>query len=192
MNRTTCAAFLANYHSNSAAKVTFNNRHYDLPAWSISILPDCRTDVFNTARVRFQPSQIQMLPSNSKLLSWETYDEDVSSLAENSKITASGLLEQLSATRDTSDYLWYITSIDISPSESFLRGRNKPSISVHSSGDAVHVFINGKFSGTSTKMRRFCSAFGTKKKPSFNFNGPIDLRAGTNKIALLSVAVGLP
>ncbi|PNX57329.1 beta-galactosidase 3-like protein, partial [Trifolium pratense] len=36
------------------------------------------------------------------------------------------------------------------------------------------------------------SAFGTKKKPSFNFNGPIDLRAGTNKIALLSVAVGLP
>ncbi|PNX72447.1 beta-galactosidase 3-like protein, partial [Trifolium pratense] len=163
--RTTCAAFLANYHSNSAAKVTFNNRHYDLPAWSISILPDCRTDVFNTARVRFQPSQIQMLPSNSKLFSWETYDEDVSSLAENSKITASGLLEQLSATRDTSDYLWYITSIDISPSESFLRGRNKPSIS---------------------------SAFGTKEHPSFNFNGPIDLRAGTNKIALLSVAVGLP
>ncbi|GAU15257.1 hypothetical protein TSUD_03240, partial [Trifolium subterraneum] len=167
---TTCAAFLANYHSNSAARVTFNNRHYDLPAWSISILPDCRTDVFNTARVRFQPSQIQMLPSTSKLFSWETYDEDVSSLAENSKITASGLLEQLSATRDTSDYLWYITSVDISPSESFLRGRNKPSISVHSSG----------------------SAFGTKENPSFTFNGPIDLRAGTNKIALLSVAVGLP
>ncbi|WJX15726.1 Beta-galactosidase 5 [Trifolium repens] len=180
---TTCAAFLANYHSNSAARVTFNNRHYDLPAWSVSILPDCRTDVFNTARVRFQPSQIQMLPSNSKLFSWETYDEDVSSLAESSKITASGLLEQLSATRDTSDYLWYITSVDISPSESFLRGRNKPSISVHSSGDAVHVFINGKFSG---------SAFGTKENPSFTFNGPIDLRAGTNKIALLSVAVGLP
>lgn len=180
---TTCAAFLANYHSNSAARVTFNNRHYDLPPWSISILPDCRTDVFNTARMRFQPSQIQMLPSNSKLLSWETYDEDVSSLAESSRITASRLLEQIDATRDTSDYLWYITSVDISSSESFLRGRNKPSISVHSSGDAVHVFINGKFSG---------SAFGTREDRSFTFNGPIDLRAGTNKIALLSVAVGLP
>ncbi|KAG4944708.1 hypothetical protein JHK85_049354 [Glycine max] len=104
-----CAAFLANYHSNSAARVKFNNRNYDLPPWSISILPDCRTDVFNTARVRFQTSQIQMLPSNSRLLSWETYDEDVSSLAESSKITASGLLEQISTTRDTSDYLWYIT-----------------------------------------------------------------------------------
>ncbi|CAL5205867.1 unnamed protein product [Lathyrus oleraceus] len=180
---TTCAAFLANYHSNSAARVTFNNRHYDLPPWSISILPDCRTDVFNTARVRFHPSQIQMFPSNSKLLSWETYDEDVSSLAESARITASGLLDQISATRDTSDYLWYITSVDISSSESFLRGRNKPSISVHSSGDAVHVFINGKFSG---------SAFGTREQRSCTFDGPIDLRAGTNKIALLSVAVGLP
>jgi len=47
-----CAAFLANYHSSSAARVTFNNRKYDLPPWSISILPDCKTDVFNTARVR--------------------------------------------------------------------------------------------------------------------------------------------
>ncbi|KAG5099001.1 hypothetical protein JHK82_048855 [Glycine max] len=178
-----CAAFLANYHSNSAARVKFNNRNYDLPPWSISILPDCRTDVFNTARVRFQTSQIQMLPSNSRLLSWETYDEDVSSLAESSKITASGLLEQISTTRDTSDYLWYITSVDISSSESFLRGRNKPSITVHSAGHAVHVFINGQFSG---------SAFGTSKDRSCTFNGPANLRAGTNKIALLSVAVGLP
>lgn len=178
-------------------------------------------------KVRFQTTKIQMLPSNSKLFSWETYDEDVSSLSESSKITASGLLEQLNATRDTSDYLWYITrwvslntdflldffnsnrwiqsifescikalfseeilefcrssvfqlwslpghlksmkffvsllssqqlkshcflvcmphSVDISSSESFLRGGNKPSISVHSAGHAVHVFINGQFLG---------------------------------------------
>ena len=47
-----CAAFLANYHAQSAARVMFNNRNYDLPPWSISILPDCRTDAFNTAKVR--------------------------------------------------------------------------------------------------------------------------------------------
>ena len=47
-----CAAFLSNYHTNSAVKVRFNGRHYDLPAWSISILPDCKTAVFNTATVR--------------------------------------------------------------------------------------------------------------------------------------------
>ncbi|OIW15599.1 hypothetical protein TanjilG_08175 [Lupinus angustifolius] len=180
----TCAAFLANYGSNSSARVTFNNRHYDLPPWSISILPDCVTDVFNTARVRVGTSQIQMVPSNLKILSWETYNEDISSLEENSRITGSGLIEQLNATRDTSDYLWYTTSVDISSSESFLRGgHNKPGISVNSAGDGVHVFINGQFVG---------SAFRTSKQKSFTFNAPANLRAGTNKIALLSVAVGLP
>ncbi|KAJ1401317.1 Glycoside hydrolase, family 35 [Sesbania bispinosa] len=178
-----CAAFLANYHVQSAATVTFNNRHYDLPPWSISILPDCRTDVFNTAKVRVQTSQVKMLPVHSKLFSWETYDEDLSSLAESSRITAPGLLEQLNVTRDTSDYLWYITSVDISSSESFLHGGHKPSINVQSAGHAVHVFVNGQFSG---------SAFGTREQRSCTFNGPVNLQAGTNKIALLSVTVGLP
>ncbi|XP_028765341.1 beta-galactosidase 5 [Neltuma alba] len=178
-----CAAFLANYHSKSSARVTFNNNHYDLPRWSISILPDCRKEVFNTANVRVQTSQAQMVPTNSKLFSWETYDEDLSSPAEISGITAAGLLEQINVTRDTSDYLWYITSVDISSSESFLRGGQKPSIIVQSSGHAVHVFVNGQFSG---------SAFGTREQTSCKFNGPVNLRPGTNKIALLSVAVGLP
>lgn len=52
---------------------------------------------------------MQMLPTGSKLLSWETYDEDISSLGESSTLTAIGLLEQINITRDTSDYLWYMT-----------------------------------------------------------------------------------
>ena len=47
-----CAAFLSNYHTSSSARVSYNGRSYDLPAWSISILPDCKTAVFNTATVR--------------------------------------------------------------------------------------------------------------------------------------------
>ncbi|RZC05494.1 Beta-galactosidase 3 [Glycine soja] len=171
----TCAAFLANYNAQSAATVTFDSKHYDLPPWSISILPDCKTDV------RVQSSLVKMLPVKKKF-SWESYNEDLSSLAENSRITAPGLLEQLDVTRDTSDYLWYITSIGISSSESFFRGGQKPSINVKSAGHAVRVFVNGQFSG---------SAFGTREQRNCTFNGPVDLRAGTNKIALLSVAVGL-
>lgn len=47
-----CAAFLANYHQKNFAKVSFGNQHYNLPPWSISILPDCKNTVYNTARVR--------------------------------------------------------------------------------------------------------------------------------------------
>lgn len=36
------------------------------------------------------------------------------------------------------------------------------------------------------------SAFGTRENRRFTFTGKVNLRAGTNKIALLSVAVGLP
>lgn len=46
-----CAAFLSNYDVKSAAKVLFNDKHYNLPPWSISILSDCKNVVFNTAKV---------------------------------------------------------------------------------------------------------------------------------------------
>ncbi|KAL4295477.1 hypothetical protein GQ457_12G030950 [Hibiscus cannabinus] len=178
-----CAAFLSNYHTKSAARVIFNDRHYNLPPWSISILPDCRNVVFNTAKVRVKTSHTQMLATSSKLFSWETYDEDISSLGLRSRLTAQGLLEQMNVTRDTSDYLWYTASVDISPSESFLRGGQKPTLNVDSAGHALHVYINGQFSG---------SAYGTRKDRGFTFTGPVNLHAGTNHIALASVSVGLP
>ena len=41
-----------------------------------------------------------------------------------------------------------IFSVDISPSESFLRGGQNPTLTVHSAGHGLHVFVNGKLSGT--------------------------------------------
>lgn len=50
-----------------------------------------------------------MLPTESTTLSWESYFEDISALDDSSMMTSPGLLEQINVTRDTSDYLWYIT-----------------------------------------------------------------------------------
>lgn len=36
------------------------------------------------------------------------------------------------------------------------------------------------------------SAYGTREDRKFTFKGPVSLHAGMNRIALLSVAVGLP
>ncbi|KAL9248596.1 Beta-galactosidase 5-like protein [Drosera capensis] len=203
-----CAAFLSNFHTNAPAMVIFNNMHYHLPAWSISILPDCRNVVFNTAtvskshhisipswfphfpdkslssiQVGVQTSQIQMLSTSSYMMYWATYNEYFSSSEERAMTTATGLLEQISLTKDTSDYLWYMTDVYISSSESFLYHGPTPTLTVASAGHALHVFINGKLSG---------SAYGTKTSWRFTFNGPVYLRAGNNRISLLSVAVGLP
>lgn len=46
-----CAAFLANVGTQSDATMNFNGNSYHLPAWSVSILPDCKNVVLNTAKV---------------------------------------------------------------------------------------------------------------------------------------------
>lgn len=178
-----CAAFLSNYHQDASARVTFNKMHYDLPPWSISILPDCKNVAFNTGTVRSKTSVPHMLPTNARMLSWETFNEDTSTSDVDARSTVAGLLEQLNVTRDASDYLWYTTSVVISPSESFLHGGGSPVISVDSAGHALHVFVNGQLAG---------SAYGTKDNRKFTFTKSVNLHAGVNSIALLSVAVGLP
>lgn len=53
-----CAAFLANVGTQSDATVNFNGNSYHLPAWSVSILPDCKNEVLNTAKVSLQWSHV--------------------------------------------------------------------------------------------------------------------------------------
>ncbi|CAN4086933.1 unnamed protein product [Withania somnifera] len=106
-----CAAFLANYDQHSFATVTFANRHYNLPPWSISILPDCKNTVFNTARIGAQSAQMKMTPV-SRGLPWQSFNEETASY-EDSSFTVVGLLEQINTTRDVSDYLWYSTEYHV-------------------------------------------------------------------------------
>ena len=47
-----CSAFLANVGTTSDVTVNFSGNSYHLPAWSVSILPDCKNVVLNTAKVR--------------------------------------------------------------------------------------------------------------------------------------------
>lgn len=60
-------------------------------------------------QVGVQTSQVQVLPTDTELRSWETFNEDIALADGDKTITIVGLLEQLNITRDTSDYLWYTT-----------------------------------------------------------------------------------
>ncbi|KAK4785758.1 hypothetical protein SAY86_002447 [Trapa natans] len=181
-NSGACAAFLANYDTESFGKLPFANMHYNLPPWSISILPDCKNTVFNTARVGAQSSQMKMTPvSVNGKLSWEAYSENGGSF--DSSFSMVGLLEQINITRDVSDYLWYMTDVYIDSNEEFLKTGEYPVLNVLSAGHALHVFVNGELSGTS---------YGSLEFPKLTFSQGVNLRAGDNKISLLSIAVGLP
>ncbi|XP_051135831.1 beta-galactosidase-like isoform X2 [Andrographis paniculata] len=176
-----CAAFLANYNQHSFAKVPFGNMHYNLPPWSISILPDCKNTVYNTARIGAQSAQMKMTTVGSDF-SWQSYNEETAANDDHAFMTV-GLVEQINITRDRTDYLWYTTDVEIDPSEGFMRGGSWPVLTVLSAGHALHVFINGQLSGT---------AYGSLENPRLTFSEGVYLKAGVNHIALLSIAVGLP
>ena len=46
-----CAAFITNNHTMEPATINFRGTNYFLPPRSISILPDCKTVVYNTQSV---------------------------------------------------------------------------------------------------------------------------------------------
>ncbi|XP_022949187.1 beta-galactosidase 1-like [Cucurbita moschata] len=178
-----CAAFLSNYNPRSYATVAFGSMHYNIPPWSISILPDCKNTVYNTARVGAQTARMKMSPVPMHgSLSWKAYNEEPASYNDKA-FTTVGLLEQINTTRDATDYLWYTTDVHIDSNEGFLWSGKDPVLTVLSAGHAMHVFVNGQLAGT---------AYGSLDFPKLTFRQGVNLRAGNNKIALLSIAVGLP
>ncbi|XP_050232309.1 beta-galactosidase 3-like isoform X2 [Mercurialis annua] len=180
-----CAAFIANFNTKATATITFRNMRYNVPPWSISILPDCKNVVYNTAKVEIEASKVQMLATETKFVSWEALSEDITSVDDDKIGTVAALLDQLNLTRDSSDYLWYTTGVHISSSESFLHGGgNFPTLTVNSAGDAMHIFVNGQLSG---------SVAGSRGNRKIKFTGEVkQFHAGRNRISLLSIAIGLP
>ncbi|CAN7057702.1 unnamed protein product [Brassica rapa subsp. trilocularis] len=181
-SKTSCAAFLSNYDTSYPAKVMFRGFPYDLPPWSISILPDCKTEYHNTAKIRSPSILMKMVPTSTRL-SWESYNEAIPSSGDYGTFARDGLLEQISMTRDKTDYFWYLTDITISSNEGFLKTGEDPLLTICSAGHALHVFVNGQLAGTS---------YGALSSPKLTFSQRIKLREGVNKLAILSTAVGLP
>ncbi|KAG0477576.1 hypothetical protein HPP92_012295 [Vanilla planifolia] len=185
-----CAAFLANIGT-SDATVTFNGKSYNLPAWSVSILPDCQNVVFNTAQINAQSTTVEVLykasetqPSDQPIDSsevlqsdWEYVNEPVG-ISKSDAFKKNGLVEQINTTADSSDYLWYSISIEVAGHEPFLTKNMQSNLHIETLGHVLHVFVNGNLSG---------SAKGNK----ITFEQPILFTTGTNKIDLLSATVGL-
>ncbi|XP_077213409.1 beta-galactosidase 6-like [Tasmannia lanceolata] len=173
-----CVAFLSNSDSRNSATVTFLNLSYELPPRSISILPDCKSVIFNTAKVSRKYTPRSMMSRQMFNLSerWLNFMDGIPKFGKTT-IKANTLLDQINITKDVSDYLWYISSYNHTPTDV------QPILHVETRAHVILAFINNKFVG---------SAHGSHGLPSFTFESPISLNAGENNISLLSVSVGLP
>ncbi|KAK7257723.1 hypothetical protein RIF29_31901 [Crotalaria pallida] len=179
-----CAAFLANIGTASDATVSFNGNSYLLPAWSVSILPDCKNVVLNTAKINsastissFTTESIkEVVGLEDSSTGWSWINEPIG-ISKDDAFSKLGLLEQINTTADTSDYLWYSLSIDF---EDDIGAQTV--LHIQSLGHALHAFINGKLAG---------SGNGNSGNAKVNVDIPITLVAGKNAIDLLSLTVGL-
>nr|GFC00480.1 D-galactoside/L-rhamnose binding SUEL lectin domain-containing protein [Tanacetum cinerariifolium] len=140
---------------------------YTLPPWSVSILPDCKNTVLNTAKVGAQTSikvvdleptsstktsapELLMVQKEDPLVSesWMTLKEPIGVWGDN--FTVQGILEHLNVTKDRSDYLWYITRVYVSDEDIAHWKENEvsPSLKIDSMRDVVRIFTNGQLIGS--------------------------------------------
>ncbi|KAI4304682.1 hypothetical protein MLD38_040158 [Melastoma candidum] len=177
-----CAAFLSNTGT-SDASITFSGKTYELPGWSVSILPDCKNVALNTAKINsistvpsFVVESLKYTVDASDGVSsqWSWINEPVG-ISKADAFSRAGLLEQINTTADKSDYMWYSLSVDS-------QDGSQAVLHVESLGHAFHAYINKKLAG---------SKAGNYDDSKIRADISITLVPGKNTIDLLSLTVGL-
>ncbi|KAF3439717.1 hypothetical protein FNV43_RR17995 [Rhamnella rubrinervis] len=179
------SCFLSNANTSTDATITFQGNQYSIPAWSVSILPDCNAEVFNTAKVNTQTSVMEKIPNKAEeepvSLNWvwrpENLDDTV--LLGKGHLSANQLIDQ-KAVNDASDYLWYMTSVNLKEDDPIWATDNM-TLRVNVSGHVLHAYVNGKYIGSEW------AKYGVY---SYVFEQNVNLKHGKNLISLLSATVG--
>ncbi|KAL5066527.1 hypothetical protein RYX36_028264 [Vicia faba] len=177
-----CAAFITNNHTTQAATISFRGSNYLLPAHSISVLPDCKTVVFNTQSIVSQHNSRNFVKSAvANNLKWEVFSEPIQN-AKKLTPTMNRPAELYSMLKDVSDYGWYTTSFELTQADMPMDGA-ATALRILSLGHTLSAFVNGQYIG---------SDHGSHEKKSFQFEKPANFKVGTNYVSILATTVGLP
>ncbi|KAF2557263.1 hypothetical protein F2Q68_00016520 [Brassica cretica] len=111
------SCFFGNGNENSDATISFRGESYVVPAWSVTILPDCKTEAYNTAKITTQTSMMVKKPNEAEddpsTLKWSWRPENMDNfvLTGKGESTNTQLFDQKVVSNDQSDYLWYMTTV---------------------------------------------------------------------------------
>ncbi|KAK3012130.1 hypothetical protein RJ639_011754 [Escallonia herrerae] len=176
--------FLSNLNTTQDAHIDLQkDGKYFVPAWSVSILEGCNKEIYNSAKISTQETVMVKKPDGAEnrlaKLSWQWTAEPLEDrLDGRGDFTKPKLLEQTATTLDASDYLWYMTSVNITD-----KAWTNAILRVNTTGHVLHAFVNGKLVGY--KWADVGGIF------NFTFEKNVTLNPGINRITLLSAAVGL-
>ncbi|KAL2326177.1 hypothetical protein Fmac_025235 [Flemingia macrophylla] len=143
--------FLSNINNNQDAYVDLQqDGKYIVPSWSVTILNGCNKEI----------------PEKKK-----------DTMQGKGSFKANQLLEQKELTFDVSDYLWYMTSVDINDTSIW----SNSTLYVNTMGHTIRAYVNGRH------VRYKFSQWGG----NFTYEKQVSLKEGPNIITLLSATVGL-
>ncbi|RVW43989.1 Beta-galactosidase 15 [Vitis vinifera] len=178
------SCFFGNSNTTNDATFTYGGTEYTVPAWSVSILPDCKKEVYNTAKVNAQTSvmvknknEAEDQPASLKW-SWRPEMIDDTAVLGKGQVSANRIIDQ-KTTNDRSDYLWYMNSVDLN--EDDLVWTDNMTLRVNATGHILHAYVNGEYLG---------SQWATNGIFNYVFEEKVKLKPGKNLIALLSATIG--
>uniref|UniRef100_M8AKA7 Beta-galactosidase n=1 Tax=Aegilops tauschii TaxID=37682 RepID=M8AKA7_AEGTA len=175
------ACFISNKFDDKEVNVTLDTgATHVVPAWSVSILPDCKTVAYNSAKIKTQTSVMVKRPEvetvrESLAWSWMPVNLQPFMTDEKGNFRKNELLEQIATSGDQSDYLWYRTSFEHKEEATY-------KLHVNTTGHELYAFVNGKLVG---KQHSPNGGF------VFQMETPVKLHSGKNYISLLSATIGL-
>ncbi|RWR75735.1 beta-galactosidase 15-like protein [Cinnamomum micranthum f. kanehirae] len=181
----TSGCFISNTDASNDFTVSFGGNLYFVPAWSVSILPDCKNVTYNTARITTQTEIMVKKPNRAENdpedLTWLWLPEDIEdTLDGRGTFTVPELLEQKNVTGGASDYLWYMTKVRVSKHDPMYT--KHMTLRVHTKGHMLHVFFNGKHVGSNNP---------DTQDWEYTLEVPVIVKPSINFITLLSTTVGL-
>uniref|UniRef100_A0A0E0EWP5 beta-galactosidase n=1 Tax=Oryza meridionalis TaxID=40149 RepID=A0A0E0EWP5_9ORYZ len=177
----TSVCFINNRNDNKDVNVTLDGNTHLLPAWSVSILPDCKTVAFNSAKIKAQTTvmvkKANMVEKEPESLKWSWMRENLTPFMTDEKgsYRKNELLEQIVTSTDQSDYLWYRTSLDH-------KGEASYTLFVNTTGHELYAFVNGMLVGKNHSPNGVFV---------FQLESAIKLHDGKNYISLLNATIGL-
>ncbi|KAL2325710.1 hypothetical protein Fmac_024768 [Flemingia macrophylla] len=138
--------FLSNINNNQDANVDLQqDGKYIVPSWSVTILNGCNKEVFNTTKVNSQTSiMVKKSDDASPKLTWVWIPEKKKDTMQGKgSFKANQLLEQKELTLDVSDYLWYMTSVNINDTSIW----SNATLHVNTMGHTLRAYVNGRHVG---------------------------------------------
>ncbi|KAI8322136.1 hypothetical protein GQ54DRAFT_260554 [Martensiomyces pterosporus] len=156
-------AFLVNTDARNNATVEFDGLELSLHRWSVTLVKKTKGDLqpqvlYNTAKLSKEVRRAQRHPPTFERVSGrEDSDRGVLRVddirtrrldlpdSDDMRVDGSRPLEQITLTRDNTDYLWYRTTVDV-PKECEM-GQKHRKLVLEDAGDLVFVYFDSEYLG---------------------------------------------